>query len=211
MGDITKVKGGEIPPVHIITFGSPCQKLSNIGKREGLTGSQSSLFYHAIRIIEEMRCAKNGTYPVIAVWENVMGAFSSNNRLDFKAVLESFTNTEIPIPNSEVWANAGMVRGNDVDIAWRLLDAQYWGKPTLAQRRKRIFLVADFGGSRATEILFKARDLQSVFTRAGCPPPLSVEYLLKKQGKIPIIRPFQEQHMRSPAKEKNEKGFHGSF
>lgn len=99
-GDITKVNGGEIPPVHIITFGSPCQNISNIGKREGLTGSQSSLFYHAIRIIEEMRCATNGTYPVIAVWENVMEAFSSNNRLDFKAVLESFTNTEIPMPTS---------------------------------------------------------------------------------------------------------------
>src|SRR5699024_2897564 len=72
-GNITKVNGVEIPPVLIITFGSPCQNLSNIGKREGLTGSQSSLFYHAIRIIEEMRCATNGTYPVIAVWENVMG------------------------------------------------------------------------------------------------------------------------------------------
>ncbi|WP_231495237.1 DNA cytosine methyltransferase [Oceanobacillus picturae] len=78
LGDITKIDGGKIPPVHIITFGSPCQDLLNIGKREGLTGSQSSLFYHAIRIIDEMRCATNGTYPVIAVWENVVGAFSSN-------------------------------------------------------------------------------------------------------------------------------------
>ncbi|GAE32098.1 hypothetical protein JCM9152_3616 [Halalkalibacter hemicellulosilyticusJCM 9152] len=102
LGDITKIDGGKIPPVHIITFGSPCQNLSNIGNREGLAGSQSSLFYHAIRIIEEMRCATNGTYPVIAVWENVMGAFSSNNRLDFKAVLESFTDTEIPMPTSGV-------------------------------------------------------------------------------------------------------------
>src|SRR5699024_7500363 len=99
LGDITKIDGGKITPVHIITFGSPCQNLSNIGKREGLTGSQSSLFYHAIRIIEEMRCATNGAYPIIAVWENVMGAFSSNNRLDFKAVLESFTNIEIPMPD----------------------------------------------------------------------------------------------------------------
>ena len=160
LGDITKIDGGKITPVHIITFGSPCQNLSNIGKREGLTGSQSSLFYHAIRIIEEMRCATNGAYPIIAVWENVMGAFSSNNRLDFKAVLESFTNTEIPMLTSGVWVNAGMVRGNDVDIARRLLDA-HWGKPTLAQRRRHIFLVVDFGGTRATEILFKARDLQS--------------------------------------------------
>lgn len=215
LGDIKKVKGGEIPPVHIIIFGSPCQNLSNIGKREGLTGSQSSLFYHAIRIIEEMRCATNGTYPVIAVWENVMGAFSSNNRLDFKTVLESFTNTEIPMPASEVWANAGMVRGNDVEVAWRLLDAQHWGKPTLAQRRRRIFLVADFGGSRATEILFKARDLQSVFTSCGesrlFTPIASRISIQKAGGKIPIIRPFQERRMRSTAKERNEKGFHGSF
>src|SRR5690625_3598683 len=162
-----------------------------------------------------MRCATNGTYPVIAVWENVMGAFSSNNRLDFKAVLESFTNTEIPMPASEVWANAGMVRGNDVDIAWRLLDAQYWGKPTLAQRRRRIFLVADFRGRRATEILFKARDLQSVFTSSGesrlsstIASRISTQ---KARGKIPIIRPFQERRMRSTAKERKEKGFHGSF
>src|SRR5690625_2518397 len=121
-GHITKIEGGKIPPVHIITFASPCQNLSNIGKREGLTGSQSSLFYRAIRIIEEMRCAANGTYSVIAVWENVMGAFSSNNRLDLKTVFESFTNREIPMPASEVWANTGMVRENDVD--WRLLNAR---------------------------------------------------------------------------------------
>ena len=138
LGDITKIDGGEIPPVHIITFGSPCQNLSNIGKREGLAGSQSSLFYHAIRIIEEMRCATNGTYPVIAVWENVMGAFSSNNRLDFKAVLESFTKTAVPMPASGEWANAGMVRGKDVEVCWRLLDARYWEIPTLAQRRRRM-------------------------------------------------------------------------
>src|SRR5690625_5389499 len=153
LGDITKIDGGKIPPVHIITFGSPCQNLSNIGKREGLLGSQSSLFFHAIRIIEEMRCATNGTYPVIAVWENVMGAFSSNDRLDFKAVLESFTNTEIPMPASEVWVNAGMVRGNDVDIDCRLLDGQDWGGPTLAERRSRIFVVVVLGYICCTELL----------------------------------------------------------
>lgn len=100
LGDITKLRGGDIPPVHIITFGSPCQNLSMIGQREGLTGEKSSLFHHAIRIIKEMRCATNGKYPVIAVWENVRGAFSSNNRLDFRAVLESFTDTKIPMPLS---------------------------------------------------------------------------------------------------------------
>lgn len=125
VGDITKIDGGKIQPFHIITFGSPFHNLSNIGKREGLAGTQSSLFYHAIRIIEEMRCATNGTYPVIAVWENVMGAFSSNNRLNFKAVLESFTNTEIAMPTSGAWAKAGMVRGNNDDVCWRLLDARY--------------------------------------------------------------------------------------
>ncbi|GIN59918.1 hypothetical protein J8TS2_42370 [Lederbergia ruris] len=215
LGDITKINGGKIPPVHIITFGSPCQNLSNIGKREGLTGSQSSLFYHAIRIIEEMRCATNGIYPVIAVWENVMGAFSSNNRLDFKAVLETFINTEIPMPTSGVWANAGMVRGNHVDVAWRLLDAQYWGRPTLAQRRRRIFLVADFGGRRATEILFKARNLQSFPTSCGknrlSSTSTSRIFVSKTRGKIPIVRPFQERRMRSTAKEKNKTGFIGSF
>ncbi|GIO17574.1 hypothetical protein J18TS1_06740 [Oceanobacillus oncorhynchi subsp. incaldanensis] len=215
LGDITKIDGGEIPPVHIITFGSPCQDLSNIGKREGLAGSKSNLFYQALRIIEEMRCATNGVYPVIAVWENVMGAFSSNNRMDFKAVLESFTGSKIPMPTSGGWANAGMVRGNNVDVCWRLLDARYWGKPTLAQRRRRIFLVADFRGNRAKEILFKARDLQSFPASCGknrlssagsCGIPVK-----ETRRNIPIIRPFQERRMRSAAKEKNETGFIGSF
>ena len=100
LGDITKIHGGNIPPVHIITFGSPCQNLSKIGKREGLAGSKSGLFFQAIRIIEEMRCATNGLYPVIAVWENVMGAFSSNDRMDFRAVLQSFSDTEISMPST---------------------------------------------------------------------------------------------------------------
>src|SRR5699024_7922629 len=215
LGDITKVNGGEIPPVHIITFGSPCQNLSNIGKREGLTGSQSSLFYHAIRIIEEMRCATNGAYPIIAVWENVMGAFSSNNRLDFKAVLESFTNTEIPMPTSGVWAKAGMVRGNEIDVCWRVLDARYWGKPTLPQRRRRIFLVADFGGTRAREILFKSRDLKSFSTTCddSRPPSNAASRVSSEKARrnIPVVRPFQERRMRSTAKDKNKSGFIRSF
>lgn len=109
LGDITKFDGGEIPPVDVITFGSPCQNLSNIGYREGLAGSKSSLFYESIRIIEEMRDQTNGQYPALAIWENVMGAFSSNDRMDFKAVLESFTKTTFPIPPSHEWAHAGMV------------------------------------------------------------------------------------------------------
>src|SRR5699024_9537969 len=196
LGDITEIDGGKIPPVHIITFGSPCQNLSNIGKREGLAGNQSSLFYHAIRIIEEMRCATNGTYPVIAVWENVMGAFSSNNRLDFKAVLESFTKTSVPMPVSGFWANAGMVRGNNVDVCWRLLDARYWGKSTLPQRRRRIFLVADFRGKRAREILFKTRKLQSFSASCGegrTPSTAASRRSFEKaRRKIPVVCPFQE-------------------
>ncbi|WP_017472850.1 DNA cytosine methyltransferase [Amphibacillus jilinensis] len=215
IGDITKIDGGEIPPVHIITFGSPCQNLSNIGKREGLAGSKSNLFYQVLRIIEEMRCATNGVYPVIAVWENVMGAFSSNNRMDFKAVLESFTNTEIPMPATGGWANAGMVRGNNVDVCWRLLDARYWGKPTLAQRRRRIFLVADFRGNRAREILFKARNLQSFLSTSGegrlSSPDTSQISSEKTRWEVPIVRPFQERRMRSAAKDKNKTGFIGSF
>ncbi|WP_230198779.1 DNA cytosine methyltransferase [Massilibacterium senegalense] len=215
LGDISKIDGGKIPPVHIITFGSPCQNLSNIGKRKGLAGSQSRLFYHAIGFIEEMRCATNGTYPVIAVLENIMGAFSSNNRLDFKAVLESFTETAIPMPVSGEWANAGMVHGKDVDVCWRLLDARYLGIPSLAQRRRRIFLVADFRGTRATEILFKTRNLRSFSTSCGksrlsstITSGISTQ---KAGGKIPIVRPFQERRMQSTAKDKNKTEFIGSF
>ena len=96
LGDVTKLDGGAIPPVHVITFGSPCQNLSQIGNRTGLAGEKSSLFFHAIRIIREMREATNGLFPVIAVWENVMGAFSSNDRMDFRAVLSAFTAADVP-------------------------------------------------------------------------------------------------------------------
>ena len=147
LGDVTKLDGGAIPPVHVITFGSPCQNLSQIGNRTGLAGEKSSLFFHAIRIIREMREATNGLFPVIAVWENVMGAFSSNDRMDFRAVLSAFTAADVPMPASGRWAGAGMVRGGAPDLAWRLMDAQHWARPRLA-RRQRIFLVADFGGRR---------------------------------------------------------------
>ncbi|MDB1812379.1 DNA cytosine methyltransferase [Coprococcus comes] len=100
LGDITKVDGGKIPPVHVITFGSPCQNLSLIGNRSGLAGAKSSLFYQAFRIIQEMRDATDNLYPAIAVWENVMGAFSTNDRMDFRAVLSAFSDTEVPMPPS---------------------------------------------------------------------------------------------------------------
>lgn len=216
LGDITKLDGGHIPPVSIITFGSPCQNLSNIGTREGLAGSKSGLFYQTIRIIEEMRCATNGLYPVIAVWENVMGAFSSNDRMDFKTVLESFTDTEVPMPPAGVWANTGMVRGGKADLCWRLMDAQYWGSPvTLAQRRKRIFLVADFKGQRAGEILLKPRTMlpfPEPCTDYGLPAAGAGRISPEKTGrKIPVVRPFQDRRMRSAAKAQNQTGFIGSF
>jgi DNA (cytosine-5)-methyltransferase 1 len=158
-GDITALSGAELPPVDIITFGSPCQDLSTAGRRAGMSGARSGLFYEAIRIIDEMRRATDGKYPTYAVWENVPGAFSSGNPRgsDFRAVLEAFTKTEIPMPASGKWANAGMVRGNGPDIAWRVLDAQYFGVP---QRRKRVFVVVDFGGKSAAEILFVDKGLR---------------------------------------------------
>lgn len=154
LGDITQIDGGKIPPVDIISFGSPCQDLSTAGKQKGLSGERSGLFLDAIRIIYEMRRATNGRYPTFIVWENVSGAFNSNKGNDFRIVLEKITNTRIPMPKSRKWATAGMVRGcrGGAGVAWRLLDSQYWGVP---QRRKRIFLVGDFRAERAPEILFK--------------------------------------------------------
>ena len=120
LGDITKLHGREVPAVDVITFGSPCQNLSQIGDRSGLEGKRSILFYEAIRIIREMRDATDGSFPTIAVWENVMGAFSSNDRMDFKAVLGAFTDTDVPMPASGRWAKAGMVRGTSPDLACEL-------------------------------------------------------------------------------------------
>jgi DNA (cytosine-5)-methyltransferase 1 len=164
LGDITQINGAEIEPVDIITFGSPCQDLSVAGKREGLQGERSGLFMDAVRIIREMRRASGGEYPRFIVWENVPGAFSSNKGEDFRAVLSEIAETEIPMPRSGKWANAGMVRTERIDIAWRVLDAQYWGVP---QRRRRIFLVADFGGQSAAEILFKPEGLRGDIAESG--------------------------------------------
>ena len=156
VGSVTELKGDEIQPVDIITFGSPCQDLSIAGQRKGLKGNRSGLFMEAIRIIEEMRLATNGKYPTFIIWENVPGAFSSANGADFRAVLEKITKTSIPMPTSGEWATAGMVRGAAVDTAWRVLDAQFWGVP---QRRKRIYLVADFRNGSAGQILFECESL----------------------------------------------------
>jgi len=167
VGDITKLHGGKLPPVDIITFGSPCQDLSVAsGKRLGLAGERSGLFLEAIRIIREMQEATNGEYPKFALWENVPGALSSSSRRDFKAVLEAFTEAEVPMPGSGRWANAGMVRGRGADLAWCVYDAQYFGT---AQRRRRIFLVADLRGTRAGEILFVPKSLSGYFAAGGTP------------------------------------------
>ena len=152
LGDITKIDGAKIEPVDIVTIGSPCQDLSIAGKRKGLAGERSGLFRTATYIVRGMRNSTDGEYPRFVVRENVTGAFSSNKGNDFRAVLEEITESSIPMPKSGRWAKSGMVRSSGCEVAWRVLDAQYWGVP---QRRKRIFLVADFGGQRAAEILFK--------------------------------------------------------
>nr|DAW71294.1 MAG TPA: Cytosine specific methyltransferase [Caudoviricetes sp.] len=159
LGDITKIDGAAIPPVDIICAGSPCQDLSIAGKREGLDGARSGLFRRAVDIVRAMRCATVGRYPRFFVWENVPGAFSSNKGMDFRAVLEEIGQTEIPVPDSGKWTSAGMVECDECQIAWRVLDAQYWGVP---QRRRRIFLVADFAtsGRCAGEILFERESVQ---------------------------------------------------
>ena len=161
LGDVSTIDGGTITPVDIITFGSPCQDLSIAGRREGLNGSKSSLFYEAVRIVKEMRCKTNGKYPRFVVWENVPGAFSSNKGEDFKEVLKCLCEVKsadisIPQPPNGKWKNAGSNMADDYSIAWRVFDAQYWGVP---QRRKRIYLVADFNGQCASKILFESESM----------------------------------------------------
>lgn len=130
------------------------QDMSIAGKRAGLDGERSSLFYQAIRIIKEMREKSNGKYPRWAVWENVTGAMSSNNGEDFRCVLEAFCkikDADAHVPKPAKWRNAGLILGGDYSVAWRTLDAAGWGVP---QRRKRIFLVADLADECAGKVLF---------------------------------------------------------
>ena len=157
-GDVSAISGADLPPVDIITFGSPCQDMSIAGKRSGLDGSRSSLFYEAIRIVKEMREKTNGEKPRFICWENVPGAFSSNKGEDFRAVLEAVIGikeptAQVPAPGKKGWPYADYYVGDGWSAAYRVLDAQWWGVP---QRRKRIFLVADFAGERAPEILFES-------------------------------------------------------
>ena len=166
VGDITRLDGRKLPPVDVLTFGSPCQGLSMAGRRLGLADERSGLFMEAIRIIREMQEATHGEYPKFALWENVPGALSSAGGRDFKAVLEAFAEAQIPMPYSGRWANAGMLRSGGVDLAWCVYDAQHFGT---AQRRRRVFLVADFRGRSAGEILFVPKSLQGYFEAGGTP------------------------------------------
>ena len=167
LGDITKINGADVPPVNVIIGGSPCQDLSVAGKRAGLSGERSGLFMEQLRIIKEMRRKdiENGAViprPRYMVWENVPGAFSSNKGEDFRIVLEETAKVveptaAIPRPEKGKWANAGAIVGDGWSIAWRVFDAQFWGVP---QRRRRIALVADFGGDTAPEILFERKSVR---------------------------------------------------
>lgn len=154
LGDITQIDADKIEHVDIVCAGSPCQDLSIAGKRKGLDGERSGLFRTAAHLVRRMRERTAGKYQRFFVWENVPGAFSSNRGMDFQAVLEEIGESEIPMPQGNRWAPAGLVQFPGAEIAWRVLDAQYWGVP---QRRKRIFLVADFATDdrRAGEILFE--------------------------------------------------------
>lgn len=177
LGDVSKVNGANLEPADIITFGSPCQDLSVDGKRAGLKHedngdeetTRSGLFMEAIRIIKEMREATNGKHPRYAVWENVPGAFSSNKGEDFRVVLEEFVkvvepSAEMPAVPKGKWPYADVILGEGWSVAYRTLDAQYWGVP---QRRRRIYLVADFRGERAPKILFERDGLRGYSPQSG--------------------------------------------
>lgn len=176
-GDITKINGYEVPIVDIVTGGSPCQDLSIAGKRAGLAGERSGLFMEQVRIIKEMREHDRETNsgaakyirPRYMVWENVPGALTSNGGEDFRAVLEEtakIAESSVHIPRLEGarWPKAGVIMADGWSIAWRIHDAQYWGVP---QRRKRIALVADFGGQTAPEILFERESLRGDSEESG--------------------------------------------
>ena len=164
LGDITKINGAEVPIVDVVTGGSPCQDLSVAGKRAGLEGERSGLFMEQIRVIKEMRNGRTDEpiRPRYMVWENVPGALSSNNGEDFRVVLEEtarVVDKDAVIPQlakGQRWSPSGCIMGDGWSIAWRIHDAQFWGVP---QRRRRICLIADFGGGSAPEILFESKSV----------------------------------------------------
>jgi len=152
LGSVTDINGAEIEPVDIIAGGFPCQDLSVAGKREGLQGNRSGLFFQLVRIIREMRDATSGAYPAVIVLENVPGLLSASKGQDFLAVLKELTESDIPMPRSGKWAKHGVVRTSDRELAWTILDAKHFGVP---QRRRRIFIVVDFRNRCSAEILFE--------------------------------------------------------
>ena len=179
LGDITKIHGGEAPVVDVVIGGSPCQDLSIAGKRAGLAGARSGLYMEQIRIIKEMRerdrrMGRTGEFvrPRYMVWENVPGAFSSNGGKDFAAVLEEAIriaepeapDIEVPEKGWNTWGGYHDEMGGRWSVAWRVLDAQHWGVP---QRRRRIALVADFGGDTAWEISFERQSMSGDFAESG--------------------------------------------
>ena len=179
LGDITKINGAEIEAVDVITGGSPCQDLSIAGKRAGLAGARSGLFMEQVRIVKEMREHDRATgrtgdmvRPRYMVWENVPGAFSSNGGKDFAAVLEEIIriaepeapNIEVPEKGWNTWGGYHDEVGGRWSVAWRVHDAQYWGVP---QRRRRISVVADFGGDTAGEILFERKSVSGYLEESG--------------------------------------------
>lgn len=192
LGDITKITGAEIEPVWVVTGGSPCQDLSIAGKRAGLAGARSGLFMEQVRIVKEMREAdkRNGrtgdmVRPRFLVWENVVGAFSSNRGKDFAAVLEEIARIAEPgfslsgLPDKQKWTKAGAIDGDGWSIAWRTHDAKDWGKTIrdsrtgnvirlgTPQRRRRISVVADFGGESAAQIQFDRESVSGHFAESG--------------------------------------------
>lgn len=202
LGSVTEVHGDKVQPVDVITFGSPCQDLSIAGKRAGLhDGQRSNLFFEAIRIIKEMRAATNGRYPAYSVWENVPGAFSSNQGEDFRCVLEEFVRVcdgggTVPRPDKGKWKSAGEIVGDGFSVAWRQLDAQYWGVP---QRRKRIYLVADFRGGRAGEILFERESLRGHPAPGGTPGQDTAADAARGAGRsrgVECLNPWDAQSIR---------------
>ena len=179
LGDICKINGAEIEPVWCITGGSPCQDLSIAGKRAGLAGARSGLFMEQVRIVKEMREAdkRNGrtgdmVRPRYLVWENVVGAFSSNKGKDFAAVLEEIIKIvepeapgiEVPEKGWPTWGGYHDEMGGRWSVVWRTHDAQYWGVP---QRRRRISVVADFGGDTASEIQFDGESVSGDIAESG--------------------------------------------
>ena len=179
LGDITKLDGATIEPVWCVTGGSPCQDLSIAGKRAGLAGARSGLFMEQIRVIKEMRehdkrLGRAGELirPRYMVWENVPGAFSSNKGRDFAAVLEEIIKIvepeapgiEVPEKGWPTWGGYHDEVGGRWSVAWRTHDAQYWGVP---QRRRRISVVADFGGDTASEILFDRKSVSGDIAESG--------------------------------------------